>query len=37
MSTLDEEDRREYYRIEDMIALEIGPCPLPKQARSVAG
>ncbi|NWL23190.1 PilZ domain-containing protein [Pseudomonas umsongensis] len=25
MSTLDEEDRREYYRIEDMIALEIRP------------
>lgn len=25
MSTLDEEDRREYYRIEDMIALEISP------------
>ncbi|OLS62992.1 PilZ domain-containing protein [Pseudomonas putida] len=25
MSTLDEEDRREYYRIEDRIALEISP------------
>ncbi|AQT08801.1 MULTISPECIES: PilZ domain-containing protein [Pseudomonas] len=25
MSTLDEEDRREYYRIEDTIALEISP------------
>ncbi|MGE8336629.1 MAG: PilZ domain-containing protein, partial [Pseudomonas laurylsulfatiphila] len=25
MSTLDEEDRREYYRIEDTIALEIRP------------
>ena len=25
MTTLDEEDRREYYRIEDRIALEIGP------------
>lgn len=25
MSTLDEADRREYYRIEDMIALEITP------------
>lgn len=25
MSTLDEEDRREYYRIEDAIALEISP------------
>ena len=25
MSTLDEEDRREYYRIEDRIALEINP------------
>ena len=25
MSTLDEEDRREYYRIEDRIALEITP------------
>ena len=25
MSTLDEEDRREYYRIEDSIALEISP------------
>ena len=25
MSTLDEEDRREYYRIEDVIALEITP------------
>lgn len=25
MTTLDEEDRREYYRIEDRIALEISP------------
>lgn len=30
MSTLDEEDRREYYRIEDMIALEITPLSGPE-------
>ncbi len=34
MSTLDEEDRREYYRIEDTIALEIRPLSaLKPQAR----
>ena len=33
MSTLDEEDRREYYRIEDTIALEIRPL----SAREAAG
>ncbi|MCX7080550.1 MAG: PilZ domain-containing protein [Pseudomonas sp.] len=33
MSTLDEEDRREYYRIEDTIALEIRPL----SAHEVAG
>ncbi|MBV4457570.1 PilZ domain-containing protein [Pseudomonas sp. COR58] len=32
MSTLDEEDRREYYRIEDMIALEIRPLSAPEAA-----
>ncbi|CDF92819.1 MULTISPECIES: PilZ domain-containing protein [unclassified Pseudomonas] len=32
MSTLDEEDRREYYRIEDMIALEIRPLSIPEAA-----
>ncbi|MFC6297140.1 PilZ domain-containing protein [Pseudomonas sp. CCM 7893] len=32
MSTLDEEDRREYYRIEDMIALEISPLSGPEAA-----
>jgi hypothetical protein len=32
MSTLDEEDRREYYRIEDMIALEISPLSAPEAA-----
>ena len=30
MPTLDEEDRREYYRIEDTIALEIKPLSAPK-------
>ncbi len=30
MSTLDEEDRREYYRIEDTIALEIQPLSGPQ-------
>ncbi|MEX5688857.1 PilZ domain-containing protein [Pseudomonas silesiensis] len=30
MSTLDDEDRREYYRIEDMIALEIRPLSAPE-------
>jgi hypothetical protein len=30
MSTLDEEDRREYYRIEDAIALEIRPLSAPE-------
>ncbi|MFI8394091.1 PilZ domain-containing protein, partial [Pseudomonas sp. NPDC079367] len=30
--TLDEEDRREYYRIEDMIALEIRPLSAPEAA-----
>ena len=30
MSTLDEEDRREYYRIEDTIALEIRPLSAPE-------
>ncbi|WP_223533362.1 PilZ domain-containing protein [Pseudomonas sp. GL-RE-20] len=32
MSTLDEEDRREYYRIEDTIALEIRPLSVPEAA-----
>ena len=32
MSTLDEEDRREYYRIEDTIALEIRPLSIPEAA-----
>ena len=32
MSTLDEEDRREYYRIEDTIALEIRPLSAPEAA-----
>lgn len=32
MSTLDEEDRREYYRIEDTIALEIQPLSAPEAA-----
>jgi len=32
MSTLDEEDRREYYRIEDTIALEIRPLPASEAA-----
>lgn len=32
MSTLDEEDRREYYRIEDSIALEIRPLSIPEAA-----
>ncbi|MHC8305338.1 PilZ domain-containing protein [Pseudomonas sp. PB3P13] len=32
MSTLDEEDRREYYRIEDSIALEIRPLSAPEAA-----
>ncbi|VVN17569.1 hypothetical protein PS645_04130 [Pseudomonas fluorescens] len=32
MSTLDEEDRREYYRIEDSIALEIRPLSVPEAA-----
>lgn len=32
MSTLDEKDRREYYRIEDMIALEIRPLSAPEAA-----
>ena len=32
MSTLDEADRREYYRIEDMIALEITPLSAPEAA-----
>ncbi|EJN21159.1 MULTISPECIES: PilZ domain-containing protein [Pseudomonas] len=32
MSTLDEEDRREYYRIEDAIALEIRPLSAPEAA-----
>lgn len=32
MSTLDEEDRREYYRIEDTIALEIRPLSAPDAA-----
>jgi len=32
MSTLDEEDRREYYRIEDTIALEISPLSAPEAA-----
>jgi len=32
MSTLDEEDRREYYRIEDTIALEISPLSAPDAA-----
>lgn len=32
MSTLDEEDRREYYRIEDTIALEIRPLSAPAAA-----
>ena len=31
-STLDEEDRREYYRIEDTIALEIRPLSIPEAA-----
>ncbi|QCY11421.1 PilZ domain-containing protein [Pseudomonas sp. MPC6] len=30
MSTLDDEDHREYYRIEDMIALEIRPLSAPE-------
>ena len=34
MSTLDEADRREYYRIEDMIALEITPLSAPQAASS---
>ncbi|VVO03817.1 PilZ domain-containing protein [Pseudomonas fluorescens] len=32
MSTLDDEDRREYYRIEDRIALEIRPLSAPEAA-----
>jgi hypothetical protein len=32
MSTLDEEERREYYRIEDSVALEIHPLPGSEQA-----
>lgn len=32
MSTLDEEDRREYYRIEDMIALQISSLSAPEAA-----
>ena len=34
MSTLDEADRREYYRIEDMIALEITPLAAAEAASS---
>ena len=32
MSTLDEEERREYYRIDDMIALQIKPLSGPDAA-----
>ncbi|AZF15032.1 PilZ domain-containing protein [Pseudomonas sp. R3-18-08] len=32
MSTLDEEERREYYRIDDMIALQIKPLSAPDAA-----
>ena len=32
MSTLDEEERREYYRIDDMIALQISTLPAPEAA-----
>ncbi|RMQ50062.1 hypothetical protein ALQ04_02380 [Pseudomonas cichorii] len=36
MSTLDEEERREYYRIEDSVALEINPLSLADQASQEA-
>ncbi|RRV07282.1 PilZ domain-containing protein [Pseudomonas sp. v388] len=37
MSTLDEEERREYYRIEDSVALEINPLSRAGQATGNAG
>ena len=37
MSTLDEEERREYYRIEDSVALEINPVQMDGQADQDTG